>query len=253
MGTTLPFPQANYTGNPPVIFHVADPANPAELVQVNYNNSNGTWTVVRGAENSSQVAHAANFTVKQVVGAISGYGSFYQLANSATTSYTTVANTATVTNIASIYVPSNGTQPGGVAAGVSYQLNAYGTAITAAAASATASVLLYWDTSTGTAIASLVPSVNATEFVATGTTPISIEAKVSFLNSTQAVGVIQMIWKNGVAAATGASVVGLNVSPSPVTINGTSGAAQQLCLVWHWATAETTNTISVISSAYQIQ
>ena len=251
VGTQAPFPQANYTGNPPLIFHVADPALPSETIQVNYNNANGTWTVVRGAENTAAVSHAANFTVKQVASAISGFGSFYQLANLATSSYTTVQNTASATNIASIYVPSNGTQPGGIAAGVQYQLNAYGTMITSTAANATGSVLLYWDTATGTAIASLVPSLNATELVATLATPVSIESKITFLNSTQAVAMIEMVWKNGVAA-TGANVVDLAVNNTPVTINGTSGAAQQLCLVWQWKTA-TNNTIGVISSAYQIQ
>ena len=251
VGTILPFPQANYTGNPPTVFHVADPANPAETVQVNYNNSNGTWTVVRGAENSSMVAHAANFTVKQVVSAVSGYGSFYQLANAATTSYTTVQGSNVGTVIASVYVPSNGTLPGGVAAGVQYHLNAYGTIITSTAANATGSLLLYWDTATGTAVASVVSGLNATELLSTLASPVSIDSKISFLNSTQAVAMIRMVWKNAVAA-TGANATDLGVSITPVTINGTSGAAQQLCLVWKWATA-TNNTIGVISSAYQIQ
>jgi hypothetical protein len=247
-----PFPQANYTGNPPLVFHVADPAYPQETIQVNYNNqSNGTWFVTRGAENSSAVAHPAGFTVRQVVSGTNGFGSFYQLANLAASAYTTVQNTVTATNIASIYVPSSGTQPGGAAAGVQYELNAFGTLITSTAANATGSVLLYWDTATGTAIASLVPSLNATELLATLATPVSIESTVSFLNATQAVGMIQMVWKNA-AAATGANATDLGVSTAPVTINGTSGAAQQLCLTWHWATA-TNNTISVIGAAYQVQ
>jgi hypothetical protein len=251
VSTQVPFPQANYTGNPPVIFHVADPALPSETIQVSYNNSNGTWTVVRGAENTAAGSHAAGFTIKQVASGVNGFGSFYQLANLASTSYTTVQNTATATNIASIYVPSYGTQPGGVAAGVQYELSAYGTMqTTSLVANASATLTAYWDTSTGTALASIVPHINATELAGTVNTPVSIESTVTFLNSTQAVAMIQMVWTNAnaltTADSTALAVGGL------VTVNGTSGAAQQLCLVWKWSTA-TNNTISVIGAAYQVQ
>ena len=196
VGTEAPFPQANYTATPPVVFHVADPAAPGELIQVNYNNANGTWTVVRGAENTAAISHSANFTVKQVVSGVAGYGSFYQLANLGTTSYTTVQNTATATPIASIYVPSNGTQPGGVAGGVWYQLNAFGTMITSSAANGSATLTAYWDTATGTALASIVPHVNSTELLGTAALPVNIQSRVAFLNSTQAVAVIEMAWTN---------------------------------------------------------
>lgn len=47
-------------------FHVADPAAPSEMIAVT--NVNGTtWTVTRGAENTTPVAHSAGFTVYQVV------------------------------------------------------------------------------------------------------------------------------------------------------------------------------------------
>ncbi len=254
VGTSAAFPQANYTATPPVIFHVADPAAPSELIQVNYNNANGTWTVVRGAENTAAISHGSNFTVKQVVGALSGYGSFYQMANLATTSYTTVTNTASATSIASIYVPSNGTQPGGVAGGVQYALKAFGTLTTASlVASASVTVTAYWDTATGTALASLVTTTNSTELAGTITgAPIVIDSTVTFLNSTQAVAAIQMFWRNA-SAITTTPTTAIAMSASPVTVNGTSGAAQQLCLVWTWAHATSPNTISVVSSAYQIQ
>jgi len=47
-------------------FHVADPALPSEMITVQ-NISGATWTVLRGAEGSTPVAHAAGFTVVQVV------------------------------------------------------------------------------------------------------------------------------------------------------------------------------------------
>jgi hypothetical protein len=49
-------------------FHVADPALPGEIITVQ-NISGATWTVVRGAESSPVAAHAASFTVVQVVSA----------------------------------------------------------------------------------------------------------------------------------------------------------------------------------------
>jgi hypothetical protein len=123
---------------------------------------------------------------------------------------------------------------------------------TGTAAVATGSLLLFWDTATGTAIASIIPSVNGTELLATLVTPVSIESTVSFLNSTQVVGQIQMVWKNA-AAAIAVAITEIGVSPSPVTVNGTSGAAQQLALVWKWNTANSSNNISVIGAAYQTQ
>ena len=213
VGTEAAFPQANYTATPPVIFHVADPAAPSELVQVNYNNSNGTWTVVRGAENTAAISHTAGFTVKQVVGALSGYGSFYQLANSGGTSFTVVQNTTTATPIASIYVPSNGTQPGGVAGGVAYHLDAYGSLITSSAANGSGTLGVYWDTATGTALASLTWHTNTTELLATGTEPVHIEAKVNFLSSTSAVAMVQMSWTN--ANATLGQPTAMNCSTAP--------------------------------------
>lgn len=46
-------------------FHVADPAAPSEVIAVT-NVSGTTWTVTRGAENTTPVAHSAGFTVYQV-------------------------------------------------------------------------------------------------------------------------------------------------------------------------------------------
>ena len=46
-------------------FHVADPAAPSEMIAVT-NVSGTTWTVTRGAESTTPVAHAPGFTVYQV-------------------------------------------------------------------------------------------------------------------------------------------------------------------------------------------
>lgn len=49
-------------------FHIADPALPTELIQVT-NITGTTWTVIRGAESTTPVAHTTGFTIKQVVSA----------------------------------------------------------------------------------------------------------------------------------------------------------------------------------------
>lgn len=47
-------------------FHVGDPAAPSEVILVQ-DMSGTTWNVIRGAESSQPVQHAANFTIAQVV------------------------------------------------------------------------------------------------------------------------------------------------------------------------------------------
>lgn len=74
--SSAPFPAASSSATPPTQFHVADPQAPTELITV-VNVSGTTWTVVRGAENTTPVAHTAGFTVQQVVTA-GVFGGFYQ-------------------------------------------------------------------------------------------------------------------------------------------------------------------------------
>ena len=64
------FPAASSGATPPTQFHVADASSSAssELIAVT-NISGATWTVTRGAEGTTPVAHAAGFTIYQVVSA----------------------------------------------------------------------------------------------------------------------------------------------------------------------------------------
>ena len=50
-------------------FHVADPAAPSEVVLVTNmtGGGNNTWSVIRGADSTTPVAHAAGFTVTNVI------------------------------------------------------------------------------------------------------------------------------------------------------------------------------------------
>ena len=252
VSTQVPFPQANYTGNPPTMFHVADPAAPSETIQVNYNNTNGTWNVIRSAENSAAISHAANFTIKQVASGVNGFASFYQNANLGPSAITTISNSTLASNIAAIYVPSNGSYPGGVGTGVSYRLTAFGSFNTSSAvASGSATISVLWGTST---LASILPGVNATRFINSSGTyiPVSVRSRVFFLTATTAAAELEMLWRN--STVTGAtSVAGSSsiVTGGPVTINGTSGVATQLALVWQWTSA--TSSLSAYGAAFQVQ
>lgn len=63
------FPVISNSAIPPTQLHIVDPAQPTELIAVTNmsGTGNATWAVTRGAENTTPVAHAAGFTVKQVL------------------------------------------------------------------------------------------------------------------------------------------------------------------------------------------
>jgi Pectate lyase superfamily protein len=62
------FPTASATATPPTQFHVGDVLSTAssEIIAVTAT-SGTTWTVTRGAENTTPVAHAAGFKVTQII------------------------------------------------------------------------------------------------------------------------------------------------------------------------------------------
>lgn len=66
VASSASFPAASSAGTVPAKFHVADVAASSELIRV-INVSGVTWTVIRGAEGTTPVAHTAGFTACQVV------------------------------------------------------------------------------------------------------------------------------------------------------------------------------------------
>lgn len=60
------FPTASSSASPPTIFYFADPAQPSEMMECT-NTSSGTWTVTRGANGTTPVAHETGFAIDQVV------------------------------------------------------------------------------------------------------------------------------------------------------------------------------------------
>ena len=255
--TPVTFPAANYTGTPPTQFHIADPVQPSETIAVLYTGANGTFIVARGAENTAAVAHQANFVVKQVVTGVSGYGSFYQLANTASQSVTTIGSTTTNTPIAYAYVNASGTQQG-ANAGAAYRLQAFGSFSNNIAADGTATITVYWGGTGGTALASMITGAwQATNMAATATNqPVAIEATVTIQAGNAASAAIVAIWHNtaGAAGTSGTLAPAQAVSVGPqTTINGTSSGVNELCLAWKWGVATTLNTASFWGVGYPIQ
>lgn len=76
VASSAAFPAASSAAGPPTQFHVADPLLPGEVIAVT--DASGTsWIVTRGAEGTVPVAHAAGFSVEQVVTA-GAFGNFVQ-------------------------------------------------------------------------------------------------------------------------------------------------------------------------------
>jgi hypothetical protein len=62
------FPAANSSASPPTQFHVCDPTIGYQTEIITVTNVSGTtWTVTRGAESTTPVAHLQEFTVTQIV------------------------------------------------------------------------------------------------------------------------------------------------------------------------------------------
>lgn len=131
------FPAASNSAAPNSQFHVIDPALPTELIAVT-NVSGTTWTVTRGAEGTSPVAHASGFAVIQVVtaagldnllqGPQSGNGLALPRANVNTSILSVVNNNTTALVAASMSVPANEATAGSI-----YEIEAWGVYGTASA------------------------------------------------------------------------------------------------------------------------
>ncbi len=64
--SSILFPAASIAATPPTQFRVIDRDSPSEIMIVT-NVSGTTWTVTRGAEGTAAVAHAAGWTVQNII------------------------------------------------------------------------------------------------------------------------------------------------------------------------------------------
>lgn len=218
------------SSSPPVSFCVADTASTSEIIQVTAITSN-VWSVLRGAEGSTPVTHASNFTVQQVVTA-GALQNFTQYPNSGAVAFTGVTNSTVATTIAS-YIPPATDVP---AAGVVYDVNAYGF-ITTPATTATLTVALMWGATT---VVSAVTGTNGSALPATALARAGtwIEGRVTCTNTTVMTGALNLQTYN---AATPLSIA--NASTVASTVSGTA-----LSLTVKWSSAATTWAFTAASS-----
>ena len=80
VASASPFPAAQNTCYPPVIYHGADPDDPSELFAVINQVSSTSLQVTRGAEGTTPVAHTAGWTLQQVMTS-SGLGNILHVYN----------------------------------------------------------------------------------------------------------------------------------------------------------------------------
>ena len=121
VASSTPFPAASSVAVPPTEFHVSDIAADTEIIAVT-NVSGTTWTVTRGAESTTPVAHTAGFTIKQVV--TSGWLNTVPAENAAGVQYVyTSGDTTGAADTAAINAAISAAPPGGIvylAAGIYY-------------------------------------------------------------------------------------------------------------------------------------
>lgn len=110
VASSATFPAASSSATPPTMFHVVDPALPTEIIRVT-NVSGTTWTVIRGVQGTTPVAHASGCTLTNVVTGTTltrfteGYLNVleYGLVNDGSTDNTSALNTLLGT-----YAPTRG-------------------------------------------------------------------------------------------------------------------------------------------------
>lgn len=83
VASSAAFPAANNASHPATQFRIVDPSLPSEVILVT-NVSGITWSVTRGWEGTSPVAHTAGFNVSQIISAdflngLQGHGAFFNV------------------------------------------------------------------------------------------------------------------------------------------------------------------------------
>jgi hypothetical protein len=170
-----------------------------------------------------------------------GLGGLLQQAQPAAVSPVTVGDTNAIGSLGSVSVPAH--DP---VAGAKYRVTAHGT-LTTEATPGVITVDLRWGGTTGTLVVSLVTGTSAPASPASlAAVPVKIEGEIEFYTTTTAVGWLQLTYR---PTATTASVVWFNQASSAVTV--TTSSAENLSLDWTWATANTSNTVTIASSSFE--
>jgi hypothetical protein len=211
VSSSVTFPVASVSSTPPVSFAVADTAATSEVIQVTAVTSN-VWGVTRGAESTTPVTHASNFTVQQVVSA-GALTNFQQVTNNGNNGGTVTSTLSTSPITLATYTPPASDIP---AAGVVYDINAFGT-IHNVTTNAFTIVTAWNGTSLATANSGTVGGTLGTNSIGT----FWFEGRVHCFGATTMVSGFNFQAANSSATHTISTMVG--ASSAPVTVSGTAG------------------------------
>lgn len=239
------FPSASSTANPSTQFCIADVAAPDEVLWV-VGTSGNSASVIRGAEGSATVTHAAGATFVQIVSA----GDLTSLlqATGAYTAGSPVHGSSTETVVAT-YSPVTDE----IGAGTTYEINASGSIQITGTASGSLTWTLRWGwVSSGTPGTSLLTLSNGTNCTAFATAmsavqPFTLNGSVTFVTTTSAIAELNFSFGTGGAAGT-APGVGVAASATGVTVTAPPGGGP-LVLTAKWATTSTHNSLVVPAPA----
>lgn len=241
------FPSASNTATPNTQFHVIDPALPTEIMAVT-NVSGTTWTVTRGAESTTPVAHASGFTVQQVVTA-GALKQFLQAPPSldglvlpsgqAQTSVLSSVNATSVLTAASLSIAA-----GEANAGSCYEIEAWGVYGTASS-----STVLTWAVALGST------TLGSNAFTMPASIGIAAPARwrfkgsIAVLSSTLVGSDLRLEYVSSNSAGTAASVFlfGDNGNGGK-TVTSTATNTQTLSLTLQWTTQSASNGVYVLGS-----
>ena len=238
---TNAFPVASATPNPDTVFRIIDPAAPSEIMLVTTapggTGSGQSWTVARAQEGTSAVAHAANWTAVQAITG-SSLNAYDQHQAQAVTSLVTANNTGSAITLVS-WDPAPQDYP---AAGVAYEIIAFGTLGTFTSTTATElelEFLLEWN---GTTLCTIESNVNQP---ALGSSIASggwwLEAAVVCISATSMVGGMNFLTHK---TTTAYQLVSVTDDSSSAMAGITVSGAGPLALVAQWAHAQATNVLT---------
>ena len=223
---------ASTTAIPATLFHIADPAQPTEIITVTDTTNK---YVIRGAEGTTPVAHATGATYYQIITA--GDLLAMKQASGAITSPVTLSNSTTEMVVAT-YQPITGE----INAGTTFELIATGTMGTAQTTSiATLTWALKWGGTGGTTILSMVTGTNCPALVsaiATGSS-FDVNGTVEFIDTTHAIGNLNFWWQKTTTTYSGVASNG-----SAITLSGSG----PLVLTAKWSLTTTSSVVNVLTA-----
>lgn len=228
------FPAASNSVIPKTQFTIADPALPAELIYVT-NVSGTSWSVTRGVEGTTPVAHATGATFFQIVSA--GDLTGMKQAVGAITTPVNVQGTATETLVCE-YQPFTGE----IEAGTTFEMVATGSIKLTSAPTITWNIRWGWVSagSPGTSILTLVTGTNCTALASSMSVarPFDVNGTITFIDTTHAIANINFWFSINGTTTIGQ---GVNSNAASVVISGSG----PLALTATWSTTSTQNSLAV--------